>query len=181
MTRALLFYVPLFFILSGCQHAAWKAGASADDFKHDELSCRTTHNDNAMISQCLRDKGWSLASFAEAADEAAIPMPDSANTAADKTASSPLIENVRSAEQGSSQPSATATPNDPLQQQSVQSWWKAGAQAADFQIDTEHCLTQLGEQHAPNYEKHLYTRALVRCLRNGGWYAGRDPVYTPLR
>ncbi|MFT3928784.1 MAG: hypothetical protein QM709_00690 [Spongiibacteraceae bacterium] len=191
MPRALFFFAPLFFVVSGCQQAAWKAGASADDFKRDELACRTATSNDDAVSQCLRDKGWSLATFAAPADDNALSTP---NTATADSEPSPLTESVRSTPEAIAHPpAATKTgdnelsnpkavaPVDPLQRQSVQTWWKAGAQAADFQIDAERCLTQLGEPHTPDYANHLYTRAMIKCLRESGWYAGKDPVYTPLR
>lgn len=180
MSRALFLFAPFLLALGGCQQAAWKAGASADDFKRDEIACRSTHNDDALVSQCLRDKGWSVANFEAPIDDAEMQTPGNANTPVDQAAPPPLTGNVRNSNDPPIEKKLTASA-DPLHRQSVQTWWKAGAQAADFQVDAERCLTQLGEQHTPDYAKHLYTRALVQCLRESGWYAGRDPVYTPLR
>lgn len=146
----------LIFTLSGCQQAAWKAGAGADDLNRDEQTCRKqTPDDDTAVKQCLRDKGWTITDFSTSA----------AN------------ENAALAAAASSNPA----PSDPLQRQSVQTWWKAGALAADFHVDENICLEQLGTQHTPNYAQHLYTGAMINCLREHGWSAGRDPVYTPLR
>lgn len=198
MSRPVFFFAPFLLVLCplvlcGCQQMAWKAGASADDFKRDEQICREQGRDDSDVAQCLRDKGWSLASFSTPADGGeVIPAPEEANAATAPDNPSPLTESVSPQPAPSSQagnkadPVAiknekSAAPINPLQRQSVQTWWKAGAHAADFQIDAERCLTQLGEQHTPDYAKRLYTRGMVSCLREHGWYAGSGPVYTPLR
>lgn len=197
MSRRPFFFAPFLVLLSvaltGCQQAAWKAGASADDFKRDELACKEQAGDDAAISQCLRNKGWSLANFDAQADSE-YSSTTNESTPTPESAPPPLSESVRKSPTPSAQTDATeepkaiasksgkaAAPADPMQRQSVQTWWKAGAQAADFQIDADRCLSQLGEQHKPDYAKRLYTRATVTCMRERGWYAGRDPVYTPLR
>ena len=187
MLRAAFFFAPFIVVLAGCQQAAWKAGANADDLKRDELACRERGDESAIV-QCLRDKGWYLAEFQRPTDEEDVVD----NNGIDN--STPLTEPVREQQNSlptnivttNPQPSAKntekpITKNDPLQKQSVQTWWKAGAHAADFQIDAERCLAQLGEQHTPDYPKRLYTRATINCLRERGWYAGSGPVYTPLR
>lgn len=179
--------------LCGCQQAAWKAGATADDFKRDEQICRAQTTDDAEVPQCLRDKGWSLANFDASTDDQNIPAANETNTAIIEGAHSPATDSTQTTADSNSpnsmnEANAVATKTerstastDPLQRKSVQTWWKAGAHAADFQIDADRCLTQLGEQHVPDYPKHLYTRGMIGCLRAQGWYAGSDPVYTPLR
>ncbi|HET8710646.1 MAG TPA: hypothetical protein VFM32_04680 [Spongiibacteraceae bacterium] len=192
--RALLILTPFAFVLCACQQAAWKAGANADDLKHDEQTCRAqSHDDQNATKQCLRAKGWTITEFNEPDDAAAAEM----TTPTASTSQAPLEQSARENSESAvsavgnettanSAPSglvaATSTRNtDPLQKQSVQTWWKAGAQAADFNKDAGVCLEQLGAQHTPDYAQHLYTRSMVSCLRTRGWIAGHDPVYTPLR
>lgn len=204
-SRALVF-APLIsvltaaFALTACQQAAWKAGASADDFNRDEKICRTQANDAATIQQCLRDKGWTIADLSAPVDAAPeepinvsiekpavapLRAPVSQQSGAQNSASQPAVAATKAAEtkieSASVSTPATKPAPDPLQKQSVQTWWKAGAQSADFHVDADACLKQLGEEHTPNYAKHLYTRALVNCLQGRGWYAGANAVYTPLR
>lgn len=202
--RALFVLAPLILMLSACQQAAWKAGATADDLKRDEQACRAqTPADDAAIKQCLRGKGWAVTDFSPATESDTAENNPAPNTAISPTAqpvvtplsktASPKSGAVASAENNAVKsenpadnaaiadaPTSKRAP-DPLQRQSVQSWWKAGAQAADFNTDANACLEQLGAQHTPDYTQHLYTRAMVSCLRARGWFAGRDPVYTPLR
>ncbi len=154
--RPLLVPLPLIWALCACQQAAWKAGASADDLQRDQQACRArASGDDAASRQCLREKGWTVAEPGAALDNNDT-VPASA-------------------------PAPKRAPSDPLQKQSVQTWWKAGAQAADFNTDANTCAEQLGAQHTPDFVKHLYTRALVNCLHARGWFAGQDPAYTPLR
>lgn len=179
LPRSLLLTAPLILLLSACQQAAWKAGASADDFSRDEQNCRAqTHGDQAATHQCLRDQGWSIAAFSAASGEPAASAASEAATAS--STSAPLDTDAKSKQLNSSAAPAPQSA-DPLQKLSVQTWWKAGAQAADFNRDATLCLQQLGDQHTPDYAQHLYTRAMANCLRTHGWYAGHDPVYTPLR
>ena len=186
MSRTALFFAPFILMLAGCQQAAWKAGASADDLKRDELACRE-RGDEAVIVQCLRDKGWYLAEFQSANNDEDViengsnnstPLTEPVRDQQNASPTSQVITNPQSPAKNTEKPT---TNNDPLQKQSVQTWWKAGAHAADFQIDADRCLAQLGEQHIPDYSKRLYTRATINCLRERGWYAGSGPVYTPLR
>jgi len=181
--------LPLLFALSACQQAAWKAGASADDLRRDEASCRAQQSEAIATAQCLRDKGWKVADYQPPPEARRSDNIERAHSPAANGA--PLTETVSA---GATPPSGavTATPRektagsmnnpiDPLQKLSVQTWWKAGAQAGDFDRDSDGCLSQLGEQHRPDYPAHLYSRALVECLRERGWRAGYDPVYAPLR
>lgn len=189
--RTLLVSVPLIAALSACQQAAWKAGASADDFNRDERACHSIDSDEVHIKQCLRDKGWTLAAFA--------PADDNTPPTTTATAPTPLIKSVSNenratinSERASDDADDAVIKNgktavtppravDPLQKISIQTWWKAGGQAADFDADANTCLAQLGSDHTPDYAQHLYTQAMKSCLRTHGWYAGYDPVYTPLR
>lgn len=202
--RQLFVFTPLILVLSACQQAAWKMGASADDLKRDEQICRNQSDDDAAIQQCLRSKGWTVtdysvpvddnaaASVASATDNAATAdnittnttTPTPTKTSAPRALPSGTTAPPTTINSGTAKtniPDVKRAPADPLQRLSVQTWWKAGAQAADFNLDAKTCLDKLGELHAPDYNKRLYTRAMVDCLRERGWYSGRDPVYTPLR
>jgi hypothetical protein len=200
-SRSLLVLFPFILFVSACQQIAWKAGATAEDLKRDEHTCRAqTPASDADIRQCLHNKGWTIANTgASLNDDAVIDSPEerAATTAqtpftttqtpatTNQAPASPLSQSVSHspstpAHAADTEKTATATPN-PLRKQSVQSWWKAGAQASDFNIDINSCLTQLGEQHTPDYTQHLYTRAMTDCLRTHGWFAGSNPTFTPLR
>jgi hypothetical protein len=201
--RPLLLLVLMISTLSACQQAAWKAGATSEDLKRDEQTCRSqVLDDDAAIKQCLRAKGWTVTDFSSSSDSDSAASSESTpnvttSSIAAQPSSSPLNttvrpennaptniaadkKNIKSAEPEVN-PLKKITPSDPLQRVQVQTRWKAGAQAADFNADASVCLEQLGMQHKPDYAKHLFTRATVSCLRARGWYAGSDPVYTPLR
>ena len=191
--RPLLLILALF-PLAACQQVAWKAGSTGDDLKRDEQICRAqirTEDDDALKG-CLRAKGWTVTDFkrepaaeeaapenAMANDPAPVAAVDSGKTVASTGTTS--TASVAAPATATTKPAAVAKPKDPLQRQSVQTWWKAGAQASDFKVDESACLTQLGETHTPDYVQHLYARALMNCLQTRGWHAGYDPVYTPLR
>jgi hypothetical protein len=204
--RSLFISMSLISMLCACQQAAWKAGASADDFRRDEQVCRAqAHEDSNVTRECLRGKGWTVADLRGAVDEGAEVAGDNAAIATLPPNSSialplnssvsqmPVLRDVQNAAAdthnvaGDTVPAniaktaAVSNAPNPLQRHSVQAWWKAGAQAADFNNDVNACVEKLGEQHAPDYQRHLYTLALTNCLRERGWYAGSDPVYTPLR
>lgn len=198
--RSLLLVLAVF-TLTACQQAAWKQGGTADDLKRDEQVCRAEMpaGDEEIVKQCLRGKGWTVTDFRtapieDATEPAATESPPTATAlskASDNSASPAPDKSMSNAPMPTSATSATSstTPvaavkrqsKDPMQRQSIQTWWKAGAQAADFKTDESACLDQLGEQHRPDYVRHLYTRALMGCLQTHGWHAGYDPVYTPLR
>ncbi|HEY3699274.1 MAG TPA: hypothetical protein VGK97_08085 [Spongiibacteraceae bacterium] len=205
--RSLLLVFAVFTLIA-CQQAAWKQGGTAEDLKRDEQACqaKVPAGDDELVKQCLRGKGWTVTDFRTAPTEdetesAAAEAPPSPTAPAlsnktsdintsptpDKSTSNapvppPATSAAPATPTSSAAPAAVKRqPKDPMQRQSIQTWWKAGAQAADFKTDESACLDQLGEQHRPDYVQHLYTRALMSCLQTHGWHAGYDPVYTPLR
>lgn len=189
-SRPLLPIATLFIccLFSACQQVAWKAGGTSDDLKRDEQACRAqiATADDEALKQCLRTNGWTVTNFKQAsvAEEIAPENIEPAPTPTDKSAAAATttVPSAPIPSTAANKPIATAAkPKDPMQRQSIQTWWKAGAQASDFKAAESVCISELGEQHTPDYAQHLYTRALMSCLQTRGWHAGYDPVYTPLR
>ena len=162
--------------LTACTQVAWKSGAGTDDLKRDTAACREKFSDDDGIKQCLHDKGWTISDFSSPAN--ADAETDTAPAAPTSTASTSAATARTSMPASKPETKIAADPNAKI---SVQTWWKAGAQAADFNSDASACLQTLGPGDTPDYALHRYSLPLIKCLRQRGWYAGRDPVYKPLR
>lgn len=168
----------LLLALAGCSQVAWKTGGSAEDLKRDEQVCSAQAAADTAVRQCLQDKGWSISDFSAPPTAAtAQPSPVAAAAAPARVGAGVA---ATPAATGTLQTAATSAP-DPLAPRAIQTWWKAGGAAADFNVDANACVDQLGSAYQPDYAKHLYSEALVGCLEQRGWHAGYDPVFTPLR
>lgn len=62
-------------------------------------------------------------------------------------------------------------PIDPHQKYKISSWWKMGSGESKLRKDFAACTSQLGESHAPDMTKQMYTRGFVVCMHELGWKA----------
>ena len=60
----------------------------------------------------------------------------------------------------------------------IGSWWKSGGSADDLKNAADACAVKLGAAHRLVVRPaggHSATGALLRCLREQGWYAVGSP------
>lgn len=183
-----IFFTSILLVLSltACTQVAWKSGSNGDDLKRDDTACREKFSTDDDIKSCLQEKGWTISDFrapADTVDAAPIVAAGSQSAALPAPAKSDggSVAMIPASASTASTAPATKKAADPNAKIVIQTWWKAGAQAADFNTDERACIETLGASSAPDYEKRLYSQPLIKCLQQHGWYAGRDPVYTPLR
>lgn len=170
----------------GCGPIALKQGSSAADLHRDEAECRAQQPTDEGTSKCLRDKGWTITQFsAPDSAVAASPATSVAPASVSPTSATPSTDSAKAPSENSVALAPKAVAPDaavnPQAKVTVQSWWKAGAQAADFNSDANTCVALLGTDHTPDYAARLYSNGLVNCLREHGWRAGYNPVYTAPR
>lgn len=135
--------------LSACGEFSYKRGASATDFQQEKTRCSTQYKVEADVESCLAKSGWIVVGvdkplFVEA------------------TAASPAASDDKLVKE---------TPADPLDLIAVGSWWKTGAAPNELIVDSEQCVTELGEGHKTQNNMSLVTRGLIECMSGKGWYA----------
>lgn len=156
-------------LLAGCGEFSYKRGASIADLDAARRQCAATDSD-AGLAACLERQGWIVGNFDRSSSDEDEPV---------------LRASYREDPRGpaAAEPSATAPaaavagvldappPKSPLDIYYVSSWWKAGGSPAALKSDTAQCVTTLGEIHRPDPGSGRTTRALLRCMRERGWYA----------
>lgn len=173
-------------LLSACGgEFAYKPGAGADALGQDKQACQKS---GQGYEACMQAKGWKVHKLDEdnplavyvpntdprgveqvyvVADKPvntpAVVAGGAGGTATATTAAKPAVVQAASAPEKKSPP-------DPMTQFNVSSWWKMGSGAADLKAATDVCVARLGPAHAPEIEKKLYTRGLILCLKEEGWY-----------
>ena len=167
-------------LLSACGgEFAYKPGAGADQLAEAKQACRKTEGYEA----CMNAKGWKVHKLDDDNPLAVfVPNTDSRASeqvfvAADKPSNTPYVAAGAAPVSAASKPTATAagtpekkSPPDPMTKFNVSSWWKQGAGAGDLNAGIDACVAKLGPAHAPEVEKKLYTRGLILCLKEQGWY-----------
>lgn len=186
----------MFLGIAGCGSVAWKQGAGATDLQRDETECRAQQPSDDAAAKCMRDKGWTITQFGAPEDVVAQSpartskpaVNDESDTAESAPTGTIAVTPLASDAEGkdptlnAKAPTAdTKTTTSANAKINVQSWWKAGAQAADFNNDANGCVATLGVEHTPDYAKRLYSYGLTQCLRDKGWHAGANPIYAPSR
>lgn len=172
---SLILFPVLMFGMIGCGPIAWKQGSGAADLQRDETECRAQQPTDDGAAKCLRDRGWTVTQFA---------VPDTTTTPAMPNVKSSPAREVTNRNTNDNEIVTSAVDSETVDPQAtiiVQSWWKAGAQASDFNVDANSCLNTLGVENTPDYTQHRYSQPLVQCLRERGWRAAQNPTYTPAR
>lgn len=184
MRTAQISYLALVLALSACGgEFAYKQGAGADALGQDRQACQKS---GQPYEACMNAKGWKvhklddenpLAVFVTDADPRAnetvyVSASKPANTPTG-VAAAPAVATAGAAKALPTAAVATPekkSPPDPLTKFNVSSWWKQGAGAGDLSASTDACVAKLGPAHKPEVEKKLYTRGLILCLKEQGWY-----------
>lgn len=167
-------------LLSACGgELAYKRGAGADELSQAREQCR---REGSAYDACMQSKGWKLHKLDED-NPLAVYVPgtdprgvETVYVAADKPVNMPA--GAAAAPQGAAMAKAPAStgapekksPPDPMTKFNVSSWWKMGGGAGDLKASTDACVAKLGPAHAPEIEKKLYSRGLILCLKEQGWY-----------
>ncbi|MDX1572983.1 MAG: hypothetical protein R3341_03085 [Methylophaga sp.] len=147
------------FLMTGCgAELSYKRGASADAFQNEKQRCENTSSSEKEIDQCLQDQGWLVVS----PDKPLIPSSRGNNRSTISVASDAMADTA-------------GQPADPMEQLSINSWWRAGAGPEKLMQDSEACTAELGEAHLPKANMSLVTRALLSCMQNEGWAALLTP------
>ena len=155
---------------------AYKPGAGADQLAEAKLACRKSEGYEA----CMSAKGWKVHKLDDDNPLAVfVPNTDSRASeqvfvAADKPSNTPYVAAgaapIASAPKSAAGVPEKKSPPDPLTKFNVSSWWKQGAGAGDLSASTDACVAKLGPAHKPEVERKLYTRGLILCLKEQGWY-----------
>lgn len=169
-------------LLSGCGELSYKRGASPNELEKTKQTCQTNSN-YKVIEKCLEDNGWTLQKLgAFDAFEEIITKNDS-QTSKETThiTDSKLNENIEKVTTANvpTQPSnkytiktsAKITPFNPLDTYIVNSWWKTGAKADGFKVDSSFCEAKLGEAHKLDPKNQTATTGFIVCMREKGWKA----------
>lgn len=177
-------------VLAGCGEFSYKRGASAQELQETKRLCEASQNDQD-VEMCLEKHGWHVHKFNK---ESLFAIPSitennpSLNIVVDEKSKMknqpisavPADQTKKGTTAKSTQPSSTKktiTKQDesPTKVYKLNSWWKLGGNPAALNGKIKECAGVLGEQHKPNIEKGLYTRALVICMHNKGW----QPLLSP--
>lgn len=188
MRTAQMSYLALVLALSACGgEFAYKQGAGADALSQDKQACQKS---GQPYEACMDAKGWKvhkldddnpLAVFVTDTDPRAneqvyVPANKAVNTPVNASAgtatASPATAagTVKTAQASAVTTAEKKSPPDPMTKFNVSSWWKQGAGAGDLNAGIDACVAKLGPAHAPEVEKKLYTRGLILCLKEQGWY-----------
>lgn len=95
-----------------------------------------------------------------------VPKQTSINT-------SELTEQSKVKSNGAKPVKQEITTTDPMQTYKISSWWQFGTNDTRLRKDINQCTTKLGEAHAPDMAKQIYTRGFVVCMHELGWKALR--------
>jgi hypothetical protein len=167
--------------LAGCANISFKRGASGDAMAADERACRNETSDEAGYVECMRKRGAYVAGRSATSPAATVqatqtptavpaapvaPDADAPNGKATVPPPPALPATVTTP-----LPPASPTPVDPLEQISVASWWKLGANPADLDKAIDACVIKLGPAYRPGPGATVVTVALRDCLRQDGWFA----------
>lgn len=141
--------------IAGCgAELSFKRGASADAFQNEKQRCESASASEKEIDQCLEEQGWVVVS----PDKPLIPSSRGNNSNTISVASDAMAEQA-------------GQPVDPLENLQVNSWWRAGAGPEKLMQDSDSCTEELGEDHSPEANLSLVTRAHLGCMQNKGWAA----------
>lgn len=147
-----------FLLLAGCGgEISYKRGASAQDFQNEKQRCENVSSNETELDQCLQKQGWLVVN----PDKPLIPL-SRGETKTISVASDAMEDTA-------------GQPADPMEQLSINSWWRAGAGPQKLMQDSEACTAKLGEPHSPKANMSLVTRALLSCMQNEGWAALLTP------
>lgn len=145
-------------VLSGCGgEISYKRGASAQDFQSEKQRCENASSSGKEIDQCLQQQGWLVVS----PDKPLIPL-SRGETKTISVADHAMAETADN-------------PVDPMEKLSINSWWRAGAGPEKLMQDSDSCTSELGEEHSPEANLSLVTRAHLGCMQNKGWAALLTP------
>lgn len=141
-------------VMSGCgAELSYKRGAGADAFQSEKQRCESASASEKEIDQCLQEQGWVVVS----PDKPLIPL-SRGETKTIAVASDAMAEEA-------------LQPVDPLEKLQINSWWRAGAGPEKLMQDSDSCSAELGEDHSPEANLSLVTRAHLGCMQNKGWAA----------
>lgn len=143
-----------FLLLSACGgELSYKRGASAQDFQSEKQRCENVSSSEKEIDQCLQQEGWLVVS----PNKPLIPL-SRGETKTISVADNAMAETADK-------------PVDPMEKLQINSWWRAGSGPEKLMQDSDSCTEELGEDHSPEANLSLVTRAHLGCMQNKGWAA----------
>lgn len=160
-------------MISGCGEFAYKRGANLSDLENARKLCKEKGLDAAATEKCMADNGWVVQNLSKMEPIDADPVVE-----ASVIPSNQRIENAASSKQPAEEYVSSSAPHPAAAVKKeatamdlfrVSSWWKAGSGANSLKIDTEACVTRLGEMHRPDSQTHSVTRGLLLCMKEKGW------------
>ncbi len=163
-------------LMAGCAQVTYKRGSSADDAIEDETVCRRQTTNETAYRDCLRDRGWLIASGRKT--EEATELQPAANEEPLSSAA-PSVAASYSVQGGTADPDPKkiepkrATKSGKIKREksdrSISSWWKFGASPDQLERDVAACIATLGPRHTPSPAMRTVTEELEKCLRESGW------------
>lgn len=173
-------FILVFFmsLTSGCGEFAYKRGANSSDLEIAKKACGAKESDATAFEKCMADSGWTLKNMNKMSpldddpviEASTIPSDRRIENAATTTPGQQNAEDYVPASPGAVQPTTKVKRNpDRMDMFKVSSWWKAGGGAENLKVDTEGCVTKLGEPHRPDNLTQYASRGLLLCMKEKGW------------
>ena len=148
-------------VLTACGEVAYKQGAGPDQLSLAKQKCNS--QTKLGYDDCMKADGWTL--YKRDDDNPLMVVTPAADN---REAGSPYVAAAVVAVPKKDAAGKPIPPN-PMDKLNVSSWWKMGGNADALKVDTDACVSTLGEAHKPVNGSNLYTRGLVLCLKDKGW------------
>ena len=148
----------------GCASVSYKVGSTARDEQAARDRCRNESHAAPDFERCMEEQGWIVKQLGEPAAPSDAKKTVPAESASSGSQSSPATGDVAPSSKNSGAPSA----EPPIV---VESWFKLGARADEFEAATQRCVAKLGAAHRPEPKSHVVTGEMLDCLRDEGWHA----------
>jgi len=156
-TVGLLLLASLQAMLAGCATVTFRRGAQPEAMLADERACRADGADEAAFVECMRRRGWTVATTGLTTSSAPVAMPPTATDGGETAVEAALPQQDQVV--------------DPTTSGRVDRWWKRGGNPDDLDRAIDACVALLGDEHRPNPAATDVTIALRDCLRAAGWRA----------
>ena len=151
-------------LLSACGlQISAKQGAGSDDFTAADRKCRANGTYDAY-EKCMTQAGWTVHKMDDH-NPLMVAVPDASNQSGSASfVPAKSVKPIPKDEKGN------PLPPDPLTPFNVSSWWKMGGTPEELKIATADCAAKLGPTHQPAANSMIYTRSMILCLKEKGWY-----------
>lgn len=153
--------------LTACGELTFKRGAGQDSLNAARQQCMSGTSDRGAYEKCMNDQGWMVQRLDTMdLDLAVDPVAKIAANADNRTPAT--------ADAAAPLETASPTPADPLDRFVIGSWWKSGGNPDILKAAMSGCVARLGEEHRPAPGSKEFTRGMLLCLREQGWYGVQE-------